>query len=155
MNRNSGQIPDSQALRIDGFSNVVKALASRLGCRIAVCVVAVITIVTAWFGVATWTALSNAVRHPFLSANALNLPWVATFMLRLAYDAAFTVGDEIRLVALPPQYLLPFRTVFLIVFLTVLIGASRAEKTFENLLFFMVLGVLTYGVWNSAVHENH
>ena len=142
-------------LRIDGPARLIEALASRLFWRIVACGVVIAALATAWFGLATWMSLLNGLRHPFLSGNALNVPWIATFVIRLLQDASFGVGDEIHYLIRSPQEMLPFRAVFFGMFLLVLATAARAEKTYANLLFFMVLGVLTYGTWNTAVHENH
>lgn len=144
-----------QILRIDGVSSMIKALASQVFWRVTLTAAVIVAGATAWFGTATWVALSNATRHPFLSGNALNLPWIATYILRLMHDPSFGAGDEIHYLLLEPPGLLPFRLVFFVVFASVLVAAIKAEKSFRNMLFFMVLGVLTYGIWNTAVHENH
>jgi hypothetical protein len=83
------------------------------------------------------------------------MPWVATFLLRLAFSQDFAVTDELGYVTLPASHLLPFRLVFLALFVLVLLRSTRVARTFDNAMLFGVLGVVTYGYWNSAVHENH
>jgi len=56
---------------------------------------------------------------------------------------------------LTPGDLLPYKLVFFLLFVVILLRFIRAERTFANCLLFAALGVVTYGVWNFAVHENH
>jgi hypothetical protein len=143
-------------LRIDSFASLLGLPRNPLAWRLVAIVVAVAAVTTAIFGTATWTAFHNATRHPFLSGNALNLPWLLTYPLRLLRDPAFHVtGDEMYFIFLPDAELLPIRAVFGLVLLATLYIYIRTPKNYANMLFFMVLGVLTYGIWNTAVHENH
>ena len=52
-------------------------------------------------------------------------------------------------------YLLPVKIIFSIVFATIIISAIRADKTFNNCILFSIIGLVTYVIWNSGVHENH
>jgi len=107
------------------------------------------------FGTYPPRAFLSALRHPYLSANTLNMPWVATFALRLLGSPDYAVWKEVTFLALPVPYLLPFKAIFFILFGFVLARYIHVAKTFSHCMFFCVLGVVTYGVWNSAVHENH
>jgi hypothetical protein len=142
-------------LRIDGIGGLTRLVWNRTAWRLLGIVAVIAAIVTALAGVATWTAFANATRHPFLSGTALNLPWLLTYPLLLLRDPSFHWNDEMNFILLSPAGLLPVRLVFAVVMLAVLWCHLRSAKTYANMLFFMVLGVLTYGIWNTAVHENH
>ena len=143
-------------LRIDSFASLLRLPRSPLAWRLVALVAAIAAVTTAIFGTTTWIAFQNATRHPFLSGNALNLPWLLTYPLRLLRDPSFhRFGDEMYFVFLPADELRPIRMVFGLILLVTLYTYMRAPKTYANMLFFMVLGVLTYGTWNTAVHENH
>lgn len=122
-----------------------------LGAVIGVIVLSVFVV----FGAAPLSAFLWALRHPFLSANALNVAWLATFLGELLYSPQLAAGSDVAYVVLPPPYLLPFKLIFFILFAVVVLRFIRTERTFSNCLLFSILGVVTYGVWNSAVHENH
>jgi len=107
------------------------------------------------FGASPLQAFHWSLMHPFLSANALNIPWAATFVVRLLSSPDFSIGKELPLIVWPQTYLLPFRLIFFALFFLIVLRFLRVERTFTNCLLFSVVGVLTYGVWNSAVHENH
>jgi len=95
------------------------------------------------FGASPARAFFYALRHPFLSGNALNVPWIAGVL-----------GDALHAYT-PMRLLLPFRLVFCGLFVWILLRYLRVERSYTNCLLFSILGVVTYGVWNSAVHENH
>jgi len=142
-------------LRIEGIACLPRLVRDRLAWRLLAAATAVAAIATALFGVATWIAFFNATRHPFLSGTALNLPWLLTYPLLLLRDPSFHAGDELNVVLLSAAELRPIRLVFAAVMLASVYNHMRSPKTYANMLFFMVLGVLTYGTWNTAVHENH
>ncbi len=142
-----------QLLHIDGLASLARLPRARMAWRLLAVAAAVAA--TALGGAATWTAFHNATRHPFLSGTALNLPWLLSYPLLLLRDSSFHTGDEINVLMLSASELRPVRLVFGVVMLSTLYSHMRSPKTYANMLFFMVLGVLTYGVWNTAVHENH
>ena len=107
------------------------------------------------FGDSPLVAFLYALRHPFLSGNALNLPWIATLFVRILHSPSFSLSDELTYVELSMPMLLPFKLVFFGLLAWILQQFLRVERSFANSLLFSVLGVVTYGVWNSAVHENH
>jgi hypothetical protein len=144
-----------QLLRIDGFASLPRLMRDRLTWRIIAIVAAIAALMTAIFGISTWIAFYNATRHPFLSGTALNLPWLLSYPLLLLRDPSFHAGDPVHVMMLSASELRPVRLVFSIIMLATIHGHMRCPKTYANMLFFMVLGVLTYGVWNTAVHENH
>ncbi len=144
-----------QLLRIDGLAGLPRLTRDRLTWRLLAIVALITAITTAIFGVSTWIAFHNATRHPFLSGTALNLPWLLSYPLLLLRDPSFHAADQLPVMLLSAGELRPVRLVFGIVMLATVCSHMRSPKTYANMLFFMVLGVLTYGVWNTAVHENH
>jgi hypothetical protein len=128
-----------------------RPLTWRLGAALAVTALCV----GAVFGTLPLQAFLWALRHPFLSGNTLNVPWVATFLVRLLFSPDFAIADEIAYVTSSPLRLLPFKLIFFALFTVVALRFMRLERTFSNCLLFSVLGAVTYGVWNAAVHENH
>ena len=107
------------------------------------------------FGSSPLRAFLYALQHPFLSGDALNIPWIATLLFHLLSSPGFSIGDEVLHVYAPMSLLLPFKLVFFVLLICILLRYLRIERSFANLLLFSTLGVVTYGVWNSAVHENH
>jgi hypothetical protein len=142
-------------LRIDGFADLARLPRERMTWRLLAVVGMVAAVATALAGTATWVAFYNATRHPFLSGTALNLPWLLSYILLLLRDPAFHAGDQMHILMLSASELRPVRLLFGVVMLATVYSHMRSPKTYANMLFFMVLGVLTYGVWNTAVHENH
>jgi hypothetical protein len=51
--------------------------------------------------------------------------------------------------------LLPIKITFWIVFGMVVFRAMRIGKSFQYCLLFSIVGLVTYVIWNSGVHENH
>jgi hypothetical protein len=107
------------------------------------------------FGSAPVLSLWYGMNYPFLSGRALNLPWIAGFFYKLLLFPSFSRQAELSFSMPPPIYLMPFKMMFLIVFITVIVLAIRSKKTFNNCLLFSIVGVVTYSIWNSGVHENH
>jgi hypothetical protein len=103
------------------------------------------------FGDSPLRAFLYALQHPFLSGNALNVPWIAGVL-----GHALRSSESLHFLAYTPmRLLLPFRLVFCALFVWILLRYLRVKRSFTNYLLFSTLGVVTYGVWNSAVHENH
>ena len=141
--------------RISDWRSIGRALTKPVTWQLGAAFVAAVLCVGAVFGAAPYEAFRWALLDPFLSGNTLNIPWVATFLARLLYRANFSIGNEVAFVTLPLLYLLPFKLIFFLLFAVILLRFIRVERTFPNFLVFSVLGVVTYGVWNASVHENH
>jgi hypothetical protein len=142
-------------LRVSDWSSVKRALTRPPFWQLASVTAGAILGIGAIFGDAPLQAFLCALRHPFLSGTALNVPWIATLFVRIVQSPDFSIGDELNYVELPMPMLLPFKLVFFGLLAWILRRFLRVERSFENCLLFSVLGVVTYGVWNSAVHENH
>jgi hypothetical protein len=91
----------------------------------------------------------------FLSANALNLPWVAGFLYKLLFSYSFSRQDELQALGPSSIYLLPFKIIFWIFYGLVVILAICKDKSFQCCLLFSIVGCVTYVIWNAGVHENH
>jgi hypothetical protein len=107
------------------------------------------------FGLAPARSLWHGMNHPFWSGTALNLPWVGEFFYKLLFSPSFSRQDELPLLLPPSIYLLPLKIIFWILFITVVVQSMRREQTFKNCLPFLIIGLVTYVIWNSGVHENH
>ena len=142
-------------LKINDLPSIGRVFSQRLTWRLTAGLLAVVGCVWAAFGASPVQAFLWALHHPYLSGNALNAAWVATFLIRLFGSPDFTFSSEIAFLTLPAVWLMPFKLVFFALFGVVLLRFIRVERTFANCLIFGILGVVTYGIWNSAVHENH
>ena len=150
------------------------AVGGRLFWQLVVLVAVTIALLSLIFGLAPARSLWHGMSHPFLSGNALNLPWVAEFFYKLLFPSSyrqlivelvekgrlsasygFSNQAELKVLMPPSIYLLPIKIIFWIGFGTVVIRAMRSEKTFKNCLLFSIIGLMTYVIWNSGVHENH
>ena len=107
------------------------------------------------FGLLPVQALLLALRHPFLSGTTMNVPWIATFLWRVFFDPDFVIAGEVDFLLVPPGALLPFKIMFFALFALIMLRFIRADRNFRTCLYTAILVVLTYAVWNSAVHENH
>lgn len=140
---------------ISSLQSCLNAIRRRLFWELTILVAATLTLVSWVFGLAPASALRNAMSDPFLSGNALNVPWIAGFLHKLVFSTSFSLQTEL----IPSQpgsvYLLPFKIVFVIIFGIIFSRAMRVEKRFEYCLLFSVVGFVTYAIWNSGVHENH
>jgi hypothetical protein len=142
-------------LRITDLRSLGRAFAQSLLWQLVAVTTITVLVLGMLFGDSPALAFLYALRHPFLSGNALNVPWIATLFARLLLSPDFSLGDELVYVELPMAMLLPFKLVFFGLLAWILLRFLRVERCFANLLLFSTLGVVTYGVWNSAVHENH
>ena len=140
-------------LQISELRSIRRAFARPLVWQLTAVTAIALLSTGAVFGDSPLRAFLFALQHPFLSGNALNVPWVATLFVRILYSPEFSIGDELNYVDAP--MLLPFKLVFLGLLGWILLRFLRVERNFDNCLLFSVIGVVTYGVWNSAVHENH
>ena len=103
-------------------------------------------------------SLGNAVDRPYLSANALNFPWVMTHALRaaspesfggLAGGAAGYIETRSWRIALLP------RALFAAAYAAALAAAWRKAASFEGLIEGSLVGCWAYFIFNFGVHENH
>ena len=142
-------------LEISDLRSIGRAFVKPVTWQLGAAFLITVLCVGAVFGASPLRAFHWGLLHPYLSGNALNIPWVATFVVRLLFSPDFAIGKELPLITWPQPYLLPFRLIFFALFILIVLRFVRVERTFTNCLLFSVLGVVTYGVWNSAVHENH
>jgi hypothetical protein len=142
-------------LRISDFRSLGRALVAPLAWQLLGVLLVTVACVWTVFGEQPLRAFLWALKHPFLSGNTLNIAWLATYVWQLLYTPGFAPGDQFSYVVLTPGELLPYKLVFFLFFIIIMLRFIRVERTFGNCLLFAALGVVTYGVWNSAVHENH
>jgi len=119
----------------------------------------VVTIgVIALFGEAVFVALAHGFGERFLSANALNAPWLLTQALHLAaayrhngaaIDARQTIQTTDVRLTLGPKLL------FAAFYLFALLRLWRGTRTFVVTLRWTLAAYLAYFAFNTGVHENH
>jgi hypothetical protein len=103
-------------------------------------------------------AFKLSLSDPFLSGNALNLNWIITYFLHVGQPARYgglqngvadLVTDAPDVITIVPRLLFyGFYGASIVLFF-------RRDKTFQNLLIFATLGVLSYYIFDTGVHENH
>lgn len=111
----------------------------------------------AFFGTEILKALVRAFTyHPQLSANATNFNWILTYLFHVFVPAKYgaLIHGRPELIEDQPISIL-CRAFFGVCYLWSLAQFARRNKTFENLLFFSILGYLAYFTFNIGVHENH
>jgi hypothetical protein len=114
--------------------------------------------VLAVFGMPVIGSLQAALGSAPLSAQALNLPWLYNYALNvLAPDryGPLLKGMPNPIMVDQDVFTGLTRVVFWAAMLAVLVLWFRAEKTFENLLLFLLLGYVTYFTLGTGAHENH
>jgi hypothetical protein len=126
----------------------------RLFWQLVILVAVTIAVFSLLFGLALARSFWRALNQSYLSGNALNLPWIAGFLYKVLFSSSFSMRAEL-IVTERSIYQLPFKIIFWICYITVVIRAMRIEKTFRSCLLFSIVGLLTYVIWNSGVHENH
>jgi len=143
-------------LNISNLRSIGRTFVKSVTWQLGVAFVITVLCVGSIFGISPLRAFHWSLLDPFLSANALNIPWLATFLVQLLSSPHFAIDEKVVPIIMGSQpYLLLFRLVFFVLFLLILHRFVRVERTFANCLLFSVLGVVTYGVWNTSVHENH
>ncbi len=146
-----------QALGITGFGGILSALRARSTWQVAALGLGMLGVLVLVFGASPFIGLGYALSNPYLSANAMNLPWLLVFVFRLLLEPGFTLGSEMGY-ATPPALVflfLPVKLVFWAVFAAVLLRALHGEKTVRNCLLLSILGFTTYFMLNAGAHENH
>jgi len=106
-----------------------------------------------------WSAFTWAFHHPWLSANALNMHWVLTFLYQAFYPEQFGALHNGKIffitAANPPSIFIFFKVVFALLFSFTVLAFYRSKKNMEDLLLFSLTGYLMYFTFYTGVHENH
>ena len=121
----------------------------------------VVALILATFGAEpVWKAFQIALSHNHLSGNALNLNWIVTYFLHFSRPEEFGGLQNGLAYYIVPEHdlgaitLIP-RFLFFASYLVLLLVFIRSEQTFENLLLHSILGLFSYYIFNTGVHENH
>lgn len=111
------------------------------------------------FGSTPLATLFTAMDDPFLSGNALNLQWIATYIFRLYYPELYggliNGGNYLVEIGDGNHYVILARYIFFGLYGLVLLLWLGRPKNFTNLLWFSILAFFTYVTFNTGVHENH
>jgi hypothetical protein len=111
-----------------------------------------------FFRSSLFESFNMALNHTYLSGNALNFNWIMTYLLLSIYPE--TYGDffnghirylditSLKIVLIP-------KLLFYLFYITAIFLFFKSEKTFKNMIFFSLLGYLSYFIFNTGVHENH
>ena len=82
-------------LEIYDLRSFRSAVGTRLFWHLAILVAATIALLCLLFGLAPVRSLWHGMNHAFLSGNALNLPWVASFFYKLLFSSSFSMQTEL------------------------------------------------------------
>ena len=95
--------------------------------------------------------------HQFLSAYALNLPWIETWALHLFAPERYTplVKEGLNIIVPEAFIAWPNKILFWLSYAGILVAFARQTKTFERLIIYSLLGYFAYFCFNTGVHENH
>jgi hypothetical protein len=111
------------------------------------------------FGAKIFDSLHRAMTyHIFLSAYALNLPWLQTWALHLINPEKYGAlqNGEIDIFQTRDALVVgPTKILFYLSYAAIALSFARQKKTFERLIVYSILGYLAYFIFNTSVHENH
>ncbi len=110
------------------------------------------------FGMPFLKSLASAVTEPYLSGNALNFGWIMTYFLQVFFpdkvgpliegEARYIMTASLKLVLLP-------KLLFFFSYAAAFLAFFKKEKSFENLIYYSLVGFLAYFIFNTGAHENH
>jgi hypothetical protein len=141
--------------QISDFRSLRGALDTFLFWQLLMLVTVAIALLSLVFGITPLpAAFRTALTERAVSGYALNLPWIAGCLVTFVFSPSSSIECPI---INPPSvlYLLPSKIMFGIVFGTLIVRATRSDKTFQDCLLFSIIGFVSYVMWNSGVHENH
>ena len=118
---------------------------------------AVVLVVVVAFGAmpVAW-AFARSLGHRSLSADALNLGWVITWLQQGAAHGGDALFDRVVYVARAPLWArLGAKMLFAGQFVVLLWRYARRPASFDRTLAYALMGSLAYVIFNSGVHENH
>lgn len=121
-------------------------------------VLLVLAVVLSVFGFEPIRAFGLALVEDDLSGTALNFNWVLTYVLHTFYPSTFgglEDGQATVILTHDPRVVVIPKLVFFILYAWMLVAQWRREKSFENLIFYSLMGCLAYFMFNTGVHENH
>ena len=111
------------------------------------------------FGSKVFDSLHRAMTyHIFLSAYALNLPWLQTWALHLINPEKYGAlqNGEIDIFQTREAVVVwPCKILFYLSYAAIALSFARQKKTFERLIVYSILGYVAYFIFNTSVHENH
>lgn len=123
-----------------------------------IAIIAIAVPALAVFGTSFIRSLEQALTHPYLSGNALNLSWLHTWVLHLTQPETYGPlmnGQVDYIVTDRALVSMPEKVLFYASYGVIIVIFARHEKTFERLIIYSVLGYLSYFMFNAGVHENH
>jgi hypothetical protein len=144
--------------QISDFRSLRGALHKLLFWQLLMLVTVTIVLLSLVFGITPLpAALRTALAERAVSGYALNLPWIAGCLVTFVFSPSFSIQvDEFPIIYTGSVlYLLPSKIMFGIVFGTLVVRATRSDKTFQDCLLFSIVGFVTYVMCNTGVHENH
>jgi len=100
----------------------------------------------------------TGVTTKYLSGDALNFSWIMTYFLHVFYpdifgplkdgQSGFLITSSLKVLTIP-------KALFLIFYTGVFLSFLKQNKTFENLIYYSLIGYLAYFIFNTGVFENH
>ena len=101
-------------------------------------------------------AFARSLGHRSLSADALNLGWVITWLQQGASHGGDALFDRVVYLARAPLWMrLGAKVLFASQFMLLLWYYVRQPSSFTRTLAYALMGSLAYVIFNSGVHENH
>jgi len=111
------------------------------------------------FGAKIFDSLHRAMTyHIFLSAYALNLPWLQTWALHLINPEKYgpLQNGEVDIFQTRDALVVgPTKILFYLSYAAIALSFARQKKTFARLIVYSILGYMAYFIFNTSVHENH
>jgi len=119
--------------------------------------IAVVAPLIVMFGGAIIHSLYLAMNHDWLSAFALNVGWLHTWLLHLLRPDKYgaLVNGMIDSLKTKGYAQWPEKILFYTSYASILVLFARRSPTFERLVVYSILGYLSYFIFNIGVHENH
>jgi hypothetical protein len=130
----------------------------RLGLRVVLPAALIGLGTLAFFGKPFLDALAVGLSNPFLSGQALNLNWIVTFGIRALnpqWLGGLTNGLIVPIDTQDWHAWLASKILFWLLFVPTWFVFARSQKSFDDLIWFGLIGYLTYFMLNAGVHENH
>ncbi|MBI4707810.1 MAG: hypothetical protein HY761_07805 [Candidatus Omnitrophica bacterium] len=118
----------------------------------------IVIITFSLFGMPFLKSFASAVTEPYLSGDALNFGWIMTYFLHVFFPDKFGYlieGEANYIMTTSLKLMLIPKLLFFISYAIAFLAFFKKEKSFENLIYYSLVGFLAYFIFNTGAHENH